>query len=88
MKLLRQGPKGQERPELLDRDGQMRDLSAGIPDLAGDALPVAFPKWTSHIASHDDDLNLPKKSTAADRKVDLGIDGLGPQIQHVRGTTA
>jgi 2-keto-4-pentenoate hydratase/2-oxohepta-3-ene-1,7-dioic acid hydratase in catechol pathway len=38
MKLLRYGPAGQEKPGLLDRDGTIRDLSAHIADLAGDAL--------------------------------------------------
>jgi 2,4-didehydro-3-deoxy-L-rhamnonate hydrolase len=38
MKLLRHGPKGQEKPGLLDADGRVRDLSAVIPDVAGDAL--------------------------------------------------
>jgi 2,4-didehydro-3-deoxy-L-rhamnonate hydrolase len=38
MKLLRYGPKGQEKPGLLDADGRVRDLSAVIPDVAGDAL--------------------------------------------------
>ena len=38
MKLLRYGPTGQERPGLLDADGRIRDLSAHVPDIAGDAL--------------------------------------------------
>ncbi|MBT2375290.1 fumarylacetoacetate hydrolase family protein [Pseudomonas fluorescens] len=38
MKLLRYGEKGQERPALLDKDGQLRDLSAHISDIAGSAL--------------------------------------------------
>ena len=38
MKLLRIGKKGQERPALLDNNGQLRDLSAVIPDIAGDSL--------------------------------------------------
>ncbi|KAA0945560.1 ureidoglycolate lyase [Pseudomonas sp. ANT_H4] len=38
MKLLRYGEKGQERPALLDADGQLRDLSAHISDIAGDTL--------------------------------------------------
>ena len=38
MKLLRYGPIGQEKPGLLDEQGQVRDLSAIIPDLAGQAL--------------------------------------------------
>ncbi|MCX7287100.1 MAG: fumarylacetoacetate hydrolase family protein [Rhodobacterales bacterium] len=38
MKLLRFGPRGQEKPGLLDADGQIRDLSGVIGDLAGDVL--------------------------------------------------
>ncbi|MET3615505.1 2,4-diketo-3-deoxy-L-fuconate hydrolase [Rhizobium aquaticum] len=38
MKFLRYGPTGQEKPGLLDDMGQIRDLSAVIPDLAGSSL--------------------------------------------------
>ena len=38
MKLLRYGEKGQERPALLDNNGQLRDLSAVVTDIAGDTL--------------------------------------------------
>jgi ureidoglycolate lyase len=38
MKLLRYGEKGQERPALLDAEGRLRDLSAHISDVAGEAL--------------------------------------------------
>ena len=41
MKLLRHGPKGQERPGVLDADGRVRDLSAIVPDIAGDALTAS-----------------------------------------------
>lgn len=41
MKLLRYGPKGQEKPGLLDRGGQIRDLSGIIGDIAGDSLSPA-----------------------------------------------
>ncbi|HEX8603694.1 MAG TPA: fumarylacetoacetate hydrolase family protein, partial [Pseudoduganella sp.] len=33
MKLLRYGPKGDEKPGLLDPEGRIRDLSGYIPDL-------------------------------------------------------
>ena len=35
MKLLSYGPPGRERPAMLDADGQVRDLSAHVADLAG-----------------------------------------------------
>jgi ureidoglycolate lyase/2,4-diketo-3-deoxy-L-fuconate hydrolase len=38
MKLLRFGPKGQEKPGILDKTGTIRDLSAHIPDLTGHTL--------------------------------------------------
>ncbi|KVE35541.1 ureidoglycolate lyase [Burkholderia sp. TSV86] len=41
MKLLRYGPKGHEKPGVLDADGHIRDLSALIDDIAGDALSDA-----------------------------------------------
>jgi len=41
MKLLRYGPKGQEKPGLLDAQGQIRDLSAQVADIAGATLTAA-----------------------------------------------
>jgi 2,4-didehydro-3-deoxy-L-rhamnonate hydrolase len=38
MKLLRYGSQGQEKPGLLAADGEIRDLSVIIPDLAGESL--------------------------------------------------
>ena len=38
MKLLRYGPKGQEKPGLLDKDGQIRDLSGIVKDINGAVL--------------------------------------------------
>jgi 2,4-diketo-3-deoxy-L-fuconate hydrolase len=38
MKLLRYGPRGAEKPGLLDAEGRIRDLSAVVDDIAGDAL--------------------------------------------------
>ena len=40
MKLLRFGPEGQEKTGILDQDGQVRDLSAHVPDLAGPAVAL------------------------------------------------
>jgi ureidoglycolate lyase len=41
MKLLRYGPKGQEKPGLLDGEGRIRDLSGVVSDIAGDVLSDA-----------------------------------------------
>ena len=38
MKLLRYGPKGQERPGILDNSGQIRDLSGIVADIDGKVL--------------------------------------------------
>jgi ureidoglycolate lyase len=41
MKLLRYGPKGQEKPGLLDSEGKIRDLSGVVDDIAGETLSDA-----------------------------------------------
>jgi len=38
MKLLRYGESGQEKPGLLDSDGNIRDLSAHVSDISGDSV--------------------------------------------------
>ena len=50
MKLVRFGAKGQEKPGLIDLNGQVRDLSGMISDLAGDAL---LPESLARIAALD-----------------------------------
>ncbi len=40
MKLLRYGPKGQEKPGILDADGNVRDLSGKVDDFAGEAVSL------------------------------------------------
>jgi ureidoglycolate lyase len=50
MKLLRHGPKGSEKPGLLDASGTIRDLSGVIPDLAGAALS---PEGLAKLAALD-----------------------------------
>ena len=45
MKLVRYGARGAEKPGLIDKSGQLRDLSAHIRDLDGEAYsPVALKK--------------------------------------------
>src|SRR3982075_4650355 len=41
MKLVRYGAIGQEKPGLIDKSGQLRDLSAQIKDLNGEAYSPA-----------------------------------------------
>src|SRR5207302_1070166 len=38
MKLVRFGPRGREKPGIIDSKGAIRDLSKVVPDLTGDAL--------------------------------------------------
>ena len=38
MKLVRFGPRGRERPGILDGKGRIRDLSKVVPDIAGETL--------------------------------------------------
>ncbi len=38
MKLMRHGPKGAEKPALVDADGRVRDLSAALPDISAATL--------------------------------------------------
>lgn len=41
MKLLRYGPKGQEKPGILDAEGNVRDLSGRVADFQGEAISLA-----------------------------------------------
>nr|WP_321986211.1 fumarylacetoacetate hydrolase family protein [uncultured Lichenicoccus sp.] len=50
MKLLRFGPRGQEKPGLLDVDGRIRDISAHVHDVAGSVLE---PTTLQRIAALD-----------------------------------
>src|SRR5258708_5295127 len=42
MKLLRYGPRGSEKPGLLDSTGTIRDLAGHIPDLGPDELAAGM----------------------------------------------
>ncbi len=50
MKLVRYGAKGAEKPGLIDKSGQLRDLSAHIKDINGDALS---PEALARLAAID-----------------------------------
>ncbi len=56
MKLLRYGPRGAEKPGLLDADGQIRDLSGHIADITGAELSPARLKALAAI----DPVSLPR----------------------------
>src|ERR1700731_4310130 len=64
MKLVRYGAIGQEKPGLIDKSGQLRDLSAHVKDLTGDALS---PSSLAKLAGLD-----PAKLPAVDGKPRIG----------------
>lgn len=52
MKLLRFGPKGQEKPGMLDAEGQIRDISSLVSDVGGSSLSESVTKLESaNVAS-------------------------------------
>lgn len=56
MKLLRYGPAGREKPGILDKAGEIRDLSGVVSDIAGEELS---PAGLQRIAACDPE-SLPK----------------------------
>ncbi|MCW5699683.1 MAG: fumarylacetoacetate hydrolase family protein [Rhodospirillales bacterium] len=50
MKLLRFGPKGEEKPGLLDKEGHIRDLSEHVADIRNEVLS---PERLSHLETLD-----------------------------------
>ena len=50
MKLVRYGEKGAEKPGLIDKSGQLRDLSAHVKDLDGAAYsPEGLKIGRAHV---------------------------------------
>jgi 2,4-diketo-3-deoxy-L-fuconate hydrolase len=78
MKLLRYGPKGQERPGLLDGEGRVRDLSAHVTDIAGAAL---LPEAIARLAALDP-ASLPPVAGLPQKDLRLGpcVAGVGKFI--------
>jgi 2-keto-4-pentenoate hydratase/2-oxohepta-3-ene-1,7-dioic acid hydratase in catechol pathway len=60
MKLLRYGPKGAEKPGLLDANNHIRDLSSIIPDLTGDTVD---PGTMARLSALDTDTLSPVEGT-------------------------
>lgn len=78
MKLLRYGPLGQEKPGCLDRDGQVRDLSAHVDDIAGEAL---LPKSIARLqALALDDLPVVPGTPQADMRLGACVGNVGKFI--------
>src|SRR6266545_2685531 len=70
MKLVRFGPRGREKPGILDSEGRLRDLAKVVPDLAGDALS---PKGLAKI----------RKAAAGKLPVVKGKPRIGPCVGRV-----
>lgn len=75
MKLLRYGPKGHEKPGLLDGAGRVRDLSAHVTDIGGAAL---LPDTLARLAALDPD-SLPLVPGTPQQDLRLGpcVGGVG-----------
>lgn len=75
MKLLRYGPKGQEKPGMLDAGGRVRDLSRRVPDIAGAAL---HPDALALLAAIDPEtLPLVPGTPQADLRLGPCVGGVG-----------
>ena len=78
MKFLHFGPTGQEKPGFLDSDGRVRDLSAEIDALAGDAL---LPERLAALAARAPE-DFPEVPGQAQKDLRLGpcVKGVGKFI--------
>src|SRR5690348_12683443 len=89
MKLVRYGAKGQEKPGLIDKSGQLRDLSAHVRDLDGEACsPASLAKLagldTSELPAVDGKPRLGAPVTGISKFVAIGLN----YIDHARETCA
>lgn len=73
MKLLRVGQPGQEKPAILDADGKVRDLSAHVNDIGGDAIS---PEGLKKIAAID----LASLPVLSDDRIGACVSGTGKFI--------
>ncbi|UHS57874.1 fumarylacetoacetate hydrolase family protein [Agrobacterium vaccinii] len=73
MKLLRVGQPGQEKPAILDAEGQVRDLSAHVKDIGGDAIS---PEGLKKIAAID----LASLPVLSDDRIGACVSGTGKFI--------
>jgi hypothetical protein len=54
MKLVRFGPRGREKPGIIDSKGRIRDLSKVVPDIAGETLsPTGLAKIRKAVGLPD-----------------------------------
>ena len=100
MKLLRYGSPGQEKPDLPDDQGRVRDLSGAVADIAGRALEprsIAALQALDPASLQPDDIistgtptgvgtgQKPPTYLRRGEVMRLGIKGLGQQTQKVVG---
>ena len=89
MKLVRYGAKGQEKPGLIDKSGQLRDLSAHVKDLDGEAYsPASLAKLAALDASWNSTAgnSMAARRIAAPRRVGKGA--LAPCPPSINGAVA
>src|SRR6201989_3266848 len=87
MKLVRYGALGQEKPGLIDKSGQLRDLSAHLKDLKGDAYaPASLAKLagldTSKLPAVDGKPRLGAPVTGISKFVAIGLN----YVDHAKET--
>ena len=87
MKLVRYGAIGQEKPGLIDKSGQLRDLSAQIKDLNGEAYsPAGLTKLagldTSKLPAVDGKPRLGAPVTGISKFVAIGLN----YVDHAKET--
>lgn len=73
MKLMRVGQPGQEKPAILDAEGKVRDLSAHVKDIGGDAIS---PEGLKKIAAID----LATLPVLSDERIGACVAGTGKFI--------
>ena len=69
MKLLRYGPKGQEKPGTLDAEGRIRDLSGVVADITPNQL------WGEGLAAL-----TRQRAGAGLREDEVGVEQQGPAV--------
>jgi 2,4-diketo-3-deoxy-L-fuconate hydrolase len=89
MKLVRYGTIGQEKPGLIDKSGQLRDLSDHVKDLTGEAYaPASLAKLarldTSKLPAVDGKLRIGAPVTGMSKFVAIGLN----YVDHAKETGA
>ncbi len=78
MKLVRYGKAGQEKPGMIDATGQLRDLSAVVPDIGSAQLSPAMLKKLAKLKTEK--LPLVKGTSGKDVRMGCPVAGIGKFI--------